>query len=190
MQLRAAELRDEALFKDPPPKEECPICFLPMPMKLICCVTLPPATTYSVPIYDFANANMELAQIEMETYYPCCGKSICDGCIYSFGKSRNDEKCPFCNSDRASKTEDELHGEVMKRAAANDPASICMLANFYRRGIAGFPQDYVKAMELNAMSAELGFSKAYCNLGKLYHDGGNLKKAKFHYEAAAMAGYA
>ena len=78
----------------------------------------------------------------------------------------------------------------MKRAAANDPASICMLANFYRRGIAGFPQDHVKAMELNAMSAELGFSKAYCNLGKLYHDGGNLKKAQFHYEAAAMAGYA
>ena len=24
---RAAELRDEALFKDPPPKEDCPICF-------------------------------------------------------------------------------------------------------------------------------------------------------------------
>jgi sulfatase maturation enzyme AslB (radical SAM superfamily) len=29
---RAAELRDEALFKDPPAKEDCPICFLPMPM--------------------------------------------------------------------------------------------------------------------------------------------------------------
>jgi hypothetical protein len=27
--LRAAELRDEALFKDPPAKEDCPICFLP-----------------------------------------------------------------------------------------------------------------------------------------------------------------
>jgi hypothetical protein len=33
--LRAAELRDEALFKDPPPKEDCPICFLPMPFNLI-----------------------------------------------------------------------------------------------------------------------------------------------------------
>ena len=33
--LRAAELRDEALFKDPPAKEDCPICFLPMPFKLI-----------------------------------------------------------------------------------------------------------------------------------------------------------
>jgi hypothetical protein len=31
---RAAELHDEALFKEPPPKEDCPICFLPMPGKL------------------------------------------------------------------------------------------------------------------------------------------------------------
>ena len=44
--------QDEALFKDPPPKEECPICFLPMPNKLICCVSLPPATITSVPIND------------------------------------------------------------------------------------------------------------------------------------------
>jgi hypothetical protein len=42
--LRAAELRDEALFKDPPPKEDCPICFVPMPAHLICCASLPPAT--------------------------------------------------------------------------------------------------------------------------------------------------
>ncbi|KAL7551397.1 hypothetical protein ACHAWF_015521 [Thalassiosira exigua] len=38
---RAAELRDEALFADPPPKEDCPICFLPMPANqrkyLACC---------------------------------------------------------------------------------------------------------------------------------------------------------
>ena len=49
--LRAAELRDEALFKDLPPKEDCPICFLPMPMRLICCVSLPPATISSVPMH-------------------------------------------------------------------------------------------------------------------------------------------
>ena len=54
---RAAELRDEALFKDPPSKEECPICFLPMPHKLLACISLPPATILSVPIYDFAIAN-------------------------------------------------------------------------------------------------------------------------------------
>jgi hypothetical protein len=62
--LRAAEIRDEALFKDDPTKEECPICFLPMPVKLICCMSLPPATISSVPIYDYAIANEELAKIE------------------------------------------------------------------------------------------------------------------------------
>ena len=60
---RAAELRDEALFKDPPAKEDCPICFLPLPTRLICCISLPPATRISVPIYDLANANEELAAV-------------------------------------------------------------------------------------------------------------------------------
>jgi hypothetical protein len=32
-----------------------------MPMKMICCISLPPATIMSVPIYDFAIANEELA---------------------------------------------------------------------------------------------------------------------------------
>jgi hypothetical protein len=41
---RAAELHDEALFKEPPSKEDCPICFLPMPEKLLDCVSLPLAT--------------------------------------------------------------------------------------------------------------------------------------------------
>jgi hypothetical protein len=44
---RAAKLRDEALFtKDPPTKEDCPICFLPMSVMLISRVSLPPATMY------------------------------------------------------------------------------------------------------------------------------------------------
>jgi len=54
---RAAELRlrdDEALFKVPPAKEDCPICcFLTMQKKMIFCYSLPDATVSSVPIYDF-----------------------------------------------------------------------------------------------------------------------------------------
>ena len=63
--LRAAELRDAAVFKDPPPKEDCPICFLPMPKNLI--VSLPPATILSVPIYDFGIE--ALVGKAMEDYY-------------------------------------------------------------------------------------------------------------------------
>jgi hypothetical protein len=59
--LRAAVLRDEALFKDPPAKEDCPICFLPKTIELLSCVSLPPATISSVPIYDFVNGHRGLA---------------------------------------------------------------------------------------------------------------------------------
>jgi TPR repeat protein len=80
-------------------------------------------------------------------------------------------------------------GEIMKRVEANDPTSICLLAAHYHHGRAGFQQDHAKSMELYARSAELGCSKAHFYLATIYHEGGNLKKAKFHYEAAAMAGH-
>jgi tetratricopeptide (TPR) repeat protein len=185
--LRAAEIRDEALFKDPPPKEECPICFLPMPDLLISCVSLPPATIFSVPIYDFAEANEGLKKT-MDAYYPCCGKSICKGCDYSFDQSGNDNKCPFCNADQC-KTDEEMADQIMKRVEANDPASIYMLANSYERGLHGVQQDCTKAIELYAKAANLGHSDARWNLANIYRQGGDLKKAKFHCEAAAMAGH-
>jgi hypothetical protein len=185
--LRAAELRDEALFKDPPPKEDCPICFLPIPRHLISCVPLPPATIYSIPIYDYAIAHEELANKDLEHYYPCCGKNICGGCVYSFCESSNDDKCPFCNSDQ-DKTDEEQVGEMMKRVEANDPASIFLLAGFYYRGLNGLQQDHSKGMELLTKSADLGYSLAHCKLADIYDEGGDIKNANFHYEAAAMAG--
>jgi TPR repeat protein len=187
--LRAAELRDEALFKDPPAKEDCPICFLPMPILLLSCMTLPPATILSVPIYDFAIANEGLADNGTEQYFPCCGKSICKGCVYSFCKSGNGDKCPFCNSDRSNKTDEERVEELMKRVEANDAASICVLANFYQHGLGCVQQDHAKAMEFYVRAADLGYSTAHNELGGIYDEGGYLKKAKFHWEAAAMAGH-
>jgi lipopolysaccharide biosynthesis regulator YciM len=142
-----------------------------------------------VPIYDFAEANKELADEDTNGYYPCCGKSICAGCMFSFGQSGNTSKCPFCNSDRAGKTEEEKIEDMMRRVEANDPTSICMLAESYYYGLNGIQQDHAKAMELFTKSAELGLGKAHCNLGLLYHEGGDMKKAKFHLEAAAMAGH-
>ena len=185
---RAAELRDVELFKDPPPKEDCPICFVPMPVKLICCVSLPPATISSVPINDFAIAHEAFKDKEMDVYYPCCGKYICRGCAHSCIQSGN-YKCPFCNSDQAGKTDEEDVEEIMKRVAANDAASIYFLANSYHRGLRGVKQNQTKAMELYIRAAKLGCSKAHDNLANVHHEGGNMKKAKFHLEAAAMAGH-
>ena len=174
---RAAELRDEALFKDPPPKEDCPICFLPMPNKLICCVSLPPATLSLVPINDFANANEALICKEMELYYSCCGKSICQGCLYSHHVSGDNNKCPFCNSNRDN-TEEENNEDNMKRVEANDPASMYMLATHYHLGRGGFQQDRTKAMELFTRAAKLGFSKGHFNLGSIYYEGGGYEEGQ------------
>ena len=167
---RAAELRDEALFKDPPAKE-----------------TLPPATISSVPIHNYAMANERLATEPMEKYYSCCGKTICRGCVHSFSKTGNDGKCPFCNSDRDIEL-DKVAEELLKRVGANDAYSIFMLADSYYQGLNGFQQDHEKAFELLTKASNLGCSKAHNNLGVIYEGAGNLKKAKFHVEAAAMAG--
>ena len=125
----------------------------------------------------------------MEEYYPCCGKSICSGCVYSFRMSGNMGICPFCNSDRDGKTGEDVLEDIMKRVEANDPPSIAILAKYYYHGIVGVQQDQAKAMELYARATELGLIKANCLLADIYHKGGDLKKARFHVEAAAMAGH-
>jgi TPR repeat protein len=150
-----------------------------------------------VPINDFAIAHVELAIAiakeglqgkNTDKYYSCCGKSICGGCVHSFCKSGNIEKCPFCNSDRSNKTVEEMVEEIMKRVEANDAASINLLADSYYQGLNGVQQDHTRAMELYARSADLGYSKAHSKLAGIYYIGGAPKKAKFHFEAAAMAG--
>ena len=185
---RAAELHDEALLKDPPAKEDCPICFILIPIGLVCCVSLPPATISSVPIRDFANANEELANKAMEQYYSCCGKSICSGCIHSFCESGNLDNCPYCNAE-VDKTDEEYVEDIMKRVAANDAGAMYILGSTYEYGGKGLQHDHAKAMELYARATDLGSSKARYNLAVIYRKEGDLKKAKFHTEAAAMAGH-
>jgi len=72
---------------------------------------------------------------------------------------------------------------------ANDAASIKLLADSYYQGSNGVQQDQTKAMELYARSADLGCSDAHSQLGGIHHQRGDMKKAKFHLEAAAMAGH-
>jgi hypothetical protein len=153
--------------------------------------SLPPATILSVPVYDFAEANDDLDEDDktMEQFYSCCGKSICKGCVYSFIDSGNIVKCPFCNSERGGLTADERFEEVMKRVGANDAGAIHVLGTYYYSGLGGLQQDRTRGMELYARAAELGHIEAHNFLGTIYDKGGDLKKSKFHWEAAAMAGH-
>jgi TPR repeat protein len=160
-----------------------------MPEHLIACASLPPATITSVPIVDFAKANEGLANMSMETYFECCGKSICGGCIHSFRMSGNDEKCPFCKADLRGKTDLNRVEELMKRVEANDAGSMMVLGSHYYHGKLGLLQDREKAIELWTQAADLGSSQAHYQLGCTYDEGGDSKKGKFHFEAAAMAGH-
>jgi TPR repeat protein len=108
--------------------------------------------------------------------------------VHTLLHQSGNHKCPFCNSDRDNRTDEEDVKDLMKRVEANDAASIYFLANDYYNGTNSLQQDQTKAMELYVRAANLGNKKAHNNLAGIYHEGGHLKKAKFHNEAAAMAG--
>jgi TPR repeat protein len=86
------------------------------------------------------------------------------------------------------KTDEERIKELMKRVEVNDAGAMYVLGNFYCHGERGLMQDNERAMELYTRAADLGHSKAHYELGVNYHGGGDLKKAKFHFEVAAMIG--
>ena len=161
---RAARLRDESLFKQSPPKDDCPICFLPMPFA-----------------YD-----------GMAALYPCCGKIVCDGCNHSKHTSGNLTKCPFCNAKLISEREVGID-QMKKQVEANDVNALTELGCCYFSGSHGLRQDWNAAFKLWTRAAELGSSRARYEIGRAYCQGKgveiDMKNAKQHFELAAMAGY-
>jgi len=163
-----SSLHDEALFRQPPPLlEDCPICRLRIP------------THY-----------------KGSKYQKCCGKKICSGCVYaSFHDNQgnvvvDNPKCPFC---RAPRPLDHVRVRRMKkRAEAGDTAAMLNLGAYHRHGVYGLAQDYTKALELYHRAAELGYARAYTNIGCAYGIGEGVevdkKKSKYYYELAAMKG--
>jgi len=70
---------DDPLFQDPPPKEDCPICMLPIPVNSGTC--------------------------DVHTMYQtCCGKTLCQGCVEAakeeINKGKMKDLCPFCRKVR------------------------------------------------------------------------------------------
>ena len=93
---RAAELRDELLFKQPESSHlgDCPICCLPL-----------------------------LNDITKSALMACCSKVICLGCEHADAKRVKEMRlqlsCPFCR-EPAPKTK-EARKIMMKRVEMNDP---------------------------------------------------------------------
>ena len=167
---RAAELYDEALFKEPPPREECPICMISLP-------------------FDPGDATLE----------SCCGKIICYGCIHAMDmeeirRGKKEEElgmCAFCRTPTHS-SDEEYAKRTTKQIEKGNAEAFYVRAGDYADGTCGFQQDRAKANELWLKAGELGCADAYFNLGNSYNNGmgveADKKKAKHYYELAAMMG--
>ena len=167
---RAAELHDEELFIDPPPPDDCSICFLPM-----------------------SHNNQTI-------FRPCCGKLVCDGCDFAVitkdverGKREEEiNMCPFCRTPSYLRSDEETVEGTKKLMEKGNANAFYALAGFYAFGTMGLPQDHIKSNELLLKAGELGCAEAYYNLGVNYNNGDGMdmdkKKAKYYYELAAMGG--
>ena len=162
------DISDDELFKPPPPKEDCPICLL------------------RLPLLGSGSA-----------YMACCGKMICCGCGFApvydnLGNEIKEKKCPFCRIP-APDSDEEYNERLQKRVELDDADAIFNLGNYYRLGEFGFPQDYDKAFELYHRAGDLGCNKAYCSVGYAYNFGHGVdiidkKKANHYYKLAAIEG--
>ena len=161
---RAAELRDELLFKQPESSHlgDCPICCLPLPV-----------------------------DPEKSTLYACCSKIVCNGCSYVNQRrereGRLQPKCPFCRTAKP-KTVEEINEQSMKRIEANDPVAMCdMGKDKYEEG------DFKTAFGYFLNAAALGDVEAHFQLSCLYLDGKGVekdeKKELHHLKKAAIGGH-
>ena len=159
---RVAELRDIELFKEPPPDEDCPICFLRLPRLK-----------------------------SGWRYQSCCGKVICSGCIHApvyddKGNAMNNKICAFCRTPTPA-SDKEIMQNFMERVEVDDAQAMSNLGTLYSLGSHGLPQDITKAFELWERAAELGYVPAYQCIGNAYLEI-DMKEAVYNWELAAMRG--
>ena len=165
---RAAELRDEVLFKQPESSHDgdCPICCLPIP-----------------------------TDIQASLLQSCCSKVICNGCAYAHNlrhlREKSQENCPFCRHPVPT-TQEEANKIRMKRVEANNPVAI------RKMGVTHWKErDYDGAFKYMSKAAELGDVNAHYNLSVLYSRGHAVgvekdemkMKEVYHLEEAAIAGH-
>ena len=130
---RAAELHDEQLFKDPPPREECPICMLPLPIS--------PGDA---------------------TFQSCCGKTICDGCIYRMAmeelrrgrKKVEEHMCAFCRTPAHNSNEEEVK-RLNKIMDTGNAMAYYQLGGDFANGTSGMRQDWEKAKKKQSTTTSL-----------------------------------
>eukprot|EP00984_Skeletonema_dohrnii_P027559 scaffold17118_cov77-Skeletonema_dohrnii-CCMP3373.AAC.3 len=162
---RAAELRDEILFRQPESTHvgDCPICCLSLPLDIKKCVS-----------------------------FPCCSKSICLGCMYANRirefKEKLKMRCPFCRQ-LSLESKEESDRQKKKRCEANDPFALREAGRTYY-----LDGDYERAFEYVEKAAKLGDVAAQFNLSRLYREGLGVEmdekmEVYYHLKEAAIGGH-
>ena len=160
---RAAELRDEILFRQPEGTHlgDCPICSLPLSLVK-----------------------------KQSSLFSCCSKSICMGCSHAYFLSHDwaaQPSCPFCRQS-LPRTDEEGDKNTMKRVAANEPVALCRVGQDYYN-----KEDYESALKYWTNAAALGHAEAHYNLSFLYLEGHGVEKDEqkqlYHLEEAAIQGH-
>ena len=147
-----------------PPQEECPICMRALPLHSM-----------------------------LQTYYACCGKTICGGCSFQHQlKSGEQQTCAFCRT-AAPESDEEILVLERKRVELKDPEALFSMAMKYGDGTHGLPVDQVKCIDLMRQAAALGFPSAQYQLGNFHQYGEmglgqNEEKALKYWAKAAEGG--
>ena len=138
-----------------------------------------------------------------QTHLVCCGKIICNGCVFAMEASNVtvgtatfhppfSSLCPYCRAPKPTSAS-EFVTMLRKRADANDPWAIYNLACAYFDGNI-VPQDDKKAVELWMRAGELGCALAHNKVAIAYRDGRGVEvditQAEHHYKLAAIGGIA
>jgi len=170
------KISEKLLFQDPPPKEDCPICMLPMPYtEGLCGVGM--------------------------VYMSCCGKYICKGCAIAtreeIAKGNIKRLCPFCRMRLPKSNEESPHPSsdnewlkrIKDRMELSDAEAFYELAEHYRDG-----ENLVNALN---SAAKLGSIRAHARFAAAYfrdlgiEENINIEKAKalHHCKLAAIGGH-
>jgi len=166
------DILDNKLFQDSPPKEDCPICMLPMP---------------------FTEGVCGVGTV----YMPCCGKLLCFGCVFAaqveMKKGNMKSLCAFCRVPLPDSNKEYMK-RFKKRMDLNDAEAFYELACQYEQeGVLGLTQDFNKALELMNRAAELGSLKAHHSIAQNYYNSDivekDLNKAIYHWQIAATGGH-
>lgn len=155
MSKAATENHERALFKQPDPPEDCAICAQTLP-------------------YDHNKVSWRV----------CCGKRLCQGCMYGIAVENRSTPCPFCRT-RAYTSNGEYLTSLQSLYEKGDRNAICQMGNHFLGGEFGLQRDVEKAINL---WKKADTPIANHNLAVQYGETGQARKAVYYYEKAAIQG--